>query len=66
MIHQLVNSTENIKPSKLFMAAKAGLVVPVIRDESKDRWKFDRPGTQILLIRGFTQMELMRIFFAFY
>ncbi len=30
------------------MAAKTGLVVPIIRDESKDQWKFDRPGTQIL------------------
>ena len=36
------------------MVAKAGLVVPSIRGESLDRWKFDQPGTQILLIRGFT------------
>ncbi len=47
------------------MVAKTGLVVPSNRDESKDRWKSDRPGTQILYIRGFTQTELMRIFFVF-
>jgi hypothetical protein len=49
----------------LFMAAKAGLVVPSNRDESKDQWKFDRSGTQILSIRGFTQTESMRFFFVF-
>ena len=37
------------------MVVKAGLVVPIYRDESSDRWKFDQPGTQILLYRGFTQ-----------
>ena len=47
----------------LFMVAKTGLVVPSNRDESYDRWKFDQPGTQILLLRGFTQYGLMRIFF---
>ncbi len=47
------------------MVVKTGLVVPSNRDESSDRWKFDQPGTQILLYRGFTQIELMRIFFAF-
>jgi len=30
LIYKLVNSTEKIKPSKLFMVAKAGLVVPFI------------------------------------
>lgn len=44
------------------MVAKTGLVVPSIRGESSDRWKFDQPGTQILLYRGFTHDELMRIF----
>lgn len=53
---KLVNSTEKIKPSKLFMVVKAGLVVPIFRNESSDRWKFDQPGTQILLYRGFTQL----------
>ncbi len=48
----------------LFMVAKTGLVVPILRDESYDRWKSDRPGTQILLVRGFTQTESMRIFFV--
>jgi hypothetical protein len=37
------------------MVVKTGLVVPSNRDESSDRWKFDQPGTQILLYRGFTQ-----------
>ncbi len=37
------------------MVVKAGLVVPIYRDESSDRWKFDQPGAQILLYRGFTQ-----------
>lgn len=46
------------------MVVKTGLVVPSIRDESFDRWKFDQPGTQILLYRGFTQHGLMRIFFV--
>ena len=46
------------------MVAKAGLVVPSIRDESSDRWKFDQPGAQILLYRGFTQIELVRIFLS--
>jgi SOS response regulatory protein OraA/RecX len=47
------------------MIVKTGLVVPGNRDESSDRWKFDQSGTQILLYRGFTQIELMRIFFVF-
>ena len=46
------------------MVAKTGLVVPSNRDESQDRWKFDQPGTQILLYRGYTQYELVRIFFV--
>jgi len=46
------------------MVAKTGLVVRLLTDESSDRWKFDQPGTQILLYRGFTQNELMRIFFV--
>ncbi len=37
------------------MVAKTGLVVSIYRDESSDRWKFDQPGAQILLYRGFTQ-----------
>ncbi|GEM_PF-4027050 len=37
------------------MVVKAGLVVPIYRGESSDRWKFDQPGAQILLYRGFTQ-----------
>ncbi len=48
------------------MVAKTGLVVSLRRGESKDRWKSDRPGTQILFIRGFTQTELVRFFFAFF
>ena len=48
------------------MVAKTGLVVPIRRDESFDRWKSDRSGTQILLIRGFTQTESMRIFYVRY
>ena len=27
-------------------------------------WKFDQSGTQILFIRGFTQIELMRFFYV--
>ena len=46
------------------MVAKTGLVVPIYRGESSDRWKFDQPGTQILLYRGFTHTELVRIFFV--
>lgn len=46
------------------MVVKTGLVVPSNRDESHDRWKFDQPGTQILLYRGYTQYELVRIFFV--
>lgn len=48
------------------MVAKAGLVAPIYRGESSDRWKFDQPGTQILLYRGFTHTKLMRIFFALF
>jgi len=45
------------------MVAKTGLVVHRKMSESQDRWKFDQPGTQILYYRGFTQTELVRIFF---
>ena len=44
------------------MVAKTGLVARQLTGESHDRWKFDQPGTQILLYRGYTQYELMRIF----
>ncbi len=46
------------------MVVKTGLVVRQLTDESSDRWKFDQSGTQILLYRGFTQIKLVRIFFA--
>jgi len=39
------------------MVAKTGLVVPGNRNESKDRWKSDRPGTQILYNRGFRKQN---------
>ena len=47
------------------MTAKTGLVVRQLADESKDQWKFDRSGAQILSIRGFTQTESMRFFCVF-
>jgi len=45
------------------MVVKAGLVVLIYRDESSDRWKFDQPGAQILLYRGFHN-GLVRNFFV--
>lgn len=47
------------------MVAKTGLVVPSNRDESKDRWKSDRPGTQILYNRGFHKRNRCGFFLSF-
>lgn len=48
------------------MVAKTGLVVPIYRGESKDRWKSDRPGTQILYNRGFRKRNRCGFFLSLF
>jgi len=62
-IQQLVNSTDLIKLRMLKDRKNRPCSPDESRDESKDRWTFERSGTQILSNRGFTQTELMRIYF---
>jgi len=48
------------------MVAKTGLVVRQLADESKDRWKSDRPGTQILYNRGFRKRNRCGFFLSLF